>query len=343
MKKTFYQTISMLLLSLCLIITFSSPLLGKTIIDAVGRQVRVKEKSLRLVTTFKPATLCVLSLGLADRLVGVDSTSRRDKLQNAIHPPIKDLADIGRKMTGVNFETILSLKPDLVVMYAQKDGVKVANRLVKTGIPAIVILPESFKSLNDTLKLIADSVGEPSVAEKSMKASKRILKLAQERVQGIPANQKKSVYFASALGFFNTASGTMLMNDIVESAGGIMVSRDLKGYFKEISPETFIKWNPDLITVNSRSKALAVETLNRPEYGSVSAVAQNQVYAFPSNLAPWDFPSPITVLSVLWMGQKLYPERFSDVNLMGEIDRFHEALFGKSFRELDGKIADQIR
>jgi iron complex transport system substrate-binding protein len=135
-------------------------------------------------------------------------------------------------------------------------------------------------------------VGEPELADAPIAATDRMLALAKERVGDIKPGQRKSVYFASSLGFFSTASGTMLMNDIVEAAGGNMVSHELKGYFKNISPETFIKWNPQLITVNSRSANLAKEVLVRPEFQKVSAVATGQVYVFPSNLAPWDFPPP---------------------------------------------------
>jgi iron complex transport system substrate-binding protein len=44
-------------------------------------------------------------------------------------------------------------------MYAQKDGVKTADRLVKAGIPAIVVLPETFDSLKSTLRLMARGGG----------------------------------------------------------------------------------------------------------------------------------------------------------------------------------------
>ncbi len=313
------------------------------IIDAVGRKVMVKEKAHRLISTFKPATLCVLSLNLADRLVGVDTTSRQDKLQNAVYPAMKNLPDIGRKMTGVNFETILSLNPDLVIMYAQKDGVKIADRLVASGTPAIIILPETFETLKDTLKIIAAAVGDPNRADIPVKATDRILALAHNRTGAIPNNQRKSVYFASPLGFFNTSSGTMLMNDIVQKAGGRMVSSRLTGYFQNISPETFLQWNPDLITISGQSAARAKEALARPEFKSVSAVAADQVFAFPSNLAPWDMPCPLTALSVLWMGQKLYPEKFLDFNFMNEVDRFHQTLFGRSFREMGGKLKQKIQ
>lgn len=312
------------------------------VVDAAGREVVLKGKAERVVTTFKPVTLCALALGLNDRLVGVDTTSRKDGLQQAVYPGIAELADVGRKMTGLNFETLLALRPDVVFMYAQKDGVKTAERLTEAGIPAVVVLPETFDTLKDTLKLMARAVGEPGLAERPVAAIDRVLGMARERVGDKPREDRRRVYFSSALGFFSTASGSMLMNDIVEAAGGTMVSRDLKGYFQTISPETFIKWDPELVTVNSRSIGLAKETLARPEFGQVAAVRSGSLYAFPANIAPWDFPSPLTALSVLWMGQVLYPEAFADVDVAAEVDSFHQTLFGKTFTSLGGVMTQRI-
>jgi iron complex transport system substrate-binding protein len=41
---------------------------------------------MRIVTSFKPVTLCALALKMQDRLVGVDTSSRKDKLQLAVFP-----------------------------------------------------------------------------------------------------------------------------------------------------------------------------------------------------------------------------------------------------------------
>ncbi|MBN1847767.1 MAG: hypothetical protein JW932_04205 [Deltaproteobacteria bacterium] len=42
------------------------------------------------------------------------------------------------------------------------------------------------------------------------------------------------------------------------------------------------------------------------------------------------------------MAEKLYPDRFSDMDLMAEVDRFHQILFGKTFSEMGGELADWI-
>ena len=66
------------------------------------------------------------------------------------------------------------------------------------------------------------------------------------------------------------------------------------------------------------------------------------MYTFPSNLAPWDFPSPLSTLSVLWLGKRLYPDRFEDVDLAAEVDRFHVTLFEKSFAAMGGDLNDRL-
>ena len=79
---------------------------GRTVTDMVGRQVTVPDKAKRLVTTFKPAALCVTALGLTDNLVAIDSDSKRDRLQLAENPDIARLPAVGQKSIGINFEDI---------------------------------------------------------------------------------------------------------------------------------------------------------------------------------------------------------------------------------------------
>jgi len=89
---------------------------GRRVTDQAGRQVMIPDKVHKIVTTFKPATLCVLSLGLAPRLVGVDTSSKRDRLSQAVFPGITQVAGVGNKSMGINFETLVSLEPDLVIL-----------------------------------------------------------------------------------------------------------------------------------------------------------------------------------------------------------------------------------
>jgi len=338
----FISLFMMTLLSYC----FLSPVGAgekRVVRDMVGREVALHPGAERIITTFKPAALCVLSLGLSDRLVGIDSHSKHDKLQLGVYPGIADLPGVGRKSTGLNLETIINLKPDLVVLYAQKDGIKIADRLVKHDIPALVILPESFDGLKQALVLMAEAAGEPERAEKVLTACDRLLDIVSERIRDIPENKRKVVYYASSKGVFSTATGSLLQDEIIGRAGGVNAGHALSGYFREISPEQFIKWDPDLIVSSIHGRVQVKRTLSRPEFKQVKGVAGGQVFLFPSNLAPWDFPSPLSTLGVLWLGKRLYPDRFEDIDLMSEIDRFHQDLFKKTFTDMEGELKDRLQ
>jgi iron complex transport system substrate-binding protein len=311
---------------------------GRTVIDMVGRTVTVPSEARRLVTTFKPAALCVTALGLQDRLVGIDTDSQRDQLQLAIAPSIARLPVVGQKTTGLNFEAILAVTPDLVILFAQKDGIAIADRLVDHGVAAVVILPEKIQSLYTALNLIAGAAGVPQRAEHAIATCRHVVELVGRRVGSLEAHHRKRVYFASALGLFFTATGDLLQDEIISLAGGINAGHALSGYFREISPEQFIAWNPDIIVASGHGAQRNQKILQQPQFAGVAAVKSGRIHQFPSNIAPWDFPSPLSVLGVLWLAEKCYPERFDDIAISAEIDRFHTALFGKGFGALGGKL-----
>jgi iron complex transport system substrate-binding protein len=331
------------LLSFLLFLFIASPALaGWTVTDMVGRKVFIPKKAERIVTTFKPSTLSVYCLGLADHLVGVDNECRYEPFTTGVYPPIAEVAGVGTKSTGLNIETIVALKPDLVVMYAQKDGIALADRLVGLGIPTIVILPEDFAKLDQTLLLIGQAAGIEDHARMVVDLCHDIVADVQKRVASIPHNQRKRCYYAGSRGFFSTASGDMLQSEIFVKAGGINVSQAFTGYFKRISPEQFISWNPDFVAVTGSGKKSLTGVLTRKELQGVAAIAHKQVYIFPTDIAPWDFPSPLSTLGVVWCATRLYPDRFSKSELEQRINHFYMTLFGKTLTDLGGSLGDRV-
>lgn len=315
----------------------------RRVVDMAGRKVDLPAGVNRIVTTFKPATLCVLALGLGDRLVGVDPGSTRERLQISVIPALAKAVPVGDKSKGVNFETVVSLKPDLVVLYAQSGGPELAGRLASLGIAAVVILPEDFAGLERALSILASAVGEPQRAARVAAAMRRVLALAREKTKALPQSRRKVVYYASPQSFFSTASGSMLQDEMIRRAGGINAGRKLTGYFQPVSPEQLLVWNPGLIAASSRLAASLGKDLARPEVKALKAAAEGKIYIFPSNITPWDFPSPLCALGVLWLGTRLYPDLFCEVDLLEEVNEFHRALFAKSFFGMGGELADQVR
>ncbi|GAU07398.1 ABC transporter substrate-binding protein [Desulfoplanes formicivorans] len=325
-----------------LFILASPALAGWTVTDMVGRKVFIPQKAQRIVTTFKPSTLSVYCLGLADRLVGVDNECRYEPFTTGVYPPIARAAGVGSKSSGLNLETIVDLKPDLVILFSQKDGIALADRLVGLGIPAIVIVPEDFAKLDQTLLLIGRAAGVEDHARKMVDLCHEILSSVQQKVASIPLSERKRCYYGGSRGFFSTASGDMLQSEIFAKAGGINVSQSFTGYFKRISPEQFITWDPDFVAVTRNTRKGLTGVLARKELQGVKAIAHKQVYVFPADIAPWDFPSPLSTLGVVWCATRLYPDLFSEAELEQRIDHFFLTLFGKTLTDLGGSLGDRV-
>ncbi|ACN14454.1 Fbp2 [Desulforapulum autotrophicum HRM2] len=314
----------------------------RTLVDMVGRTVSLTRPVNRIVTTFKPTTLCLFSMGLQDKLVGIDTSSKKDPLTLAVMPDVAKLTAVGSKSTGINFETVTSLKPDLVILYAQKDGFDLAQRLGVMEIPSIIILPESFESVKTSLNIIALAAGVPERADRVVKLMDGVLLMVDHRVATLGVQEQKTGYFASSRGLFSTATGSMLQDEIFQRAGVVNVAHDLQGYFQDISPEQLLRWNPDLMVISQHLHNPVAKRLNDPVLRRVKAVANRDVYRSPSNLAPWDFPSPLAVLGTLWLANRAYPDLFSDIDLGVEVDRFHAELFGRTMTEMGGTLNDLV-
>jgi len=315
---------------------------GTVVTDAAGRKVEIPDKVTRLVTTFKPATLIVLSLRAEDALVGVDSSSRYDPLSLAVAPELAHLPGVGSKSQDINLETIISLEPDLVILYSQKTGIRLADRLQESGCPAVVIAPERFESIEKTLLMLARALEHEVQADKVIQAMHRVQDLVTDRVHDLQAAERKTVYYAGPSGFLSTAPSGMLQDVIIRRAGGINAASGLHGYFKQVSPEQIMAWAPDSIVLSRMIRPQAKEMLQRERFSLLPAVQNQDIHVFPSTLAPWDFPSPLSALGVLWLGTRLYPERFADISLSQKVDAFHQSLFGQSFTQIGGHLDDDL-
>ena len=334
-----------IVMALCLIIP--SPVRAgdtayQVLTDMAGRRVTLKHPVKTLVTTFKPASLCVFSLGLAGQLVGVDTSFKRDRLARRIYPGIAHLPGVGTKTKGINIETLAGLKPDLVILYSQKDGLALAERLADMDIPSLVIIPESFKTIKDAMHLIAAAAGVSHRMASIGTEMDQLLSLVTRRLAGMPETERKTAYFASSRGLFSTTTANMLQHDILTRAGVTNVSSGLTGYFQNVSPEQLVRWNPDMMILSQHMPESETGRLAHPALRSLNAVAAGTVFRCPSNLAPWDFPSPLSVLAVLWTARKAYPDRFNDIDMQVAADRFHRTLFNKTMTGMGGSINDTI-
>jgi len=73
------------------------------------------------------------------------------------------------------------------------------------------------------------------------------------------------------------------------------------------------------------------DVLNAPEFSSMTAVQNGDVYYFPCALEPWDYPSLSACLGVCWAAWNLNPELYSYDELMADINGYYQLVYGQTF------------
>lgn len=303
------------------------------------KKVNEKDDDIKVVTTYKVATNIVLALNGVDDIVGIHDGGLKEKLYTELkRDKENNVLEVGSKKHGINVETILALKPDVIIMY---DSHGKEDNNIKTlednGIKVLVISPEDILSLKKEILRVAKAIGKEKNGEKLVQYFEEKEKFVKERVENI--TNKKRVFIMGARGFLSTTSGEFYQSKLVELAGGNDIFSDLKGSWNQVSIEEIMKRNPDVIFSLMYTVGGSKEEIINSDY-KLKCIDNGEVYRIPSNIEAWDMPTPSSILGIMYVSIKLYPERYSDFNFKDEVNNFYKMFYRKSFEELGGNFSE---
>lgn len=115
-----------------------------------------------------------------------------------------------------------------------------------------------------------------------------------------------------------------MTDNLLNLVGGRNVAGGITQRNADVSIETIIGWNPDVIFIWGNAKYSARDIMSSPQWQHVKAVRNRQVYKAPE----WSTWSPRLAPVSLWMAMKLYPERYQGINLYSVADSFDRKVFG---------------
>jgi iron complex transport system substrate-binding protein len=196
----------------------------------------------RIVTAGPAVTEIVCALGLADRVVAVDTSSQRV-------PGVAGKPDIGyQRILGA--EGVLAQKPDLVLVSGDAGPPAALEQIRATGTPVVVV--ESGKSLEGVagkIRGVARAVHREAGGEALVAAIEADLALLREMVAG-QANRPTVIFLHARGGNNLMAAGTgTAAHAMIEACGGRNACADFQGY-KPLSAEAFAAMAPDCVIVS---------------------------------------------------------------------------------------------
>ncbi|WP_316752622.1 ABC transporter substrate-binding protein [Pedobacter gandavensis] len=297
--------------------------------DALGHIIELDKPVERMVVLYEPALDALYMLNAGDKIVGIfNSIYNSDelypfyaKLDDRIKQ--KTLAVPGNNGDG-NIESIMMLNPDLVVMLASQEDLAQALRAV--GVQVYTTKVEQHQEVFQTMHDLAKLTGTSERATELVSYVKEELTTMKNRADSVQT--KKKVYFAWAHGrIFATAGRNSMMHFCLEAAG-VENACTFELDQPNISPETLISWNPDMIVMWNDSPD---EFYRRKELGDVSAIKNKEIY----NLLPMFFYNPHTLKalsSAASIHNWAYPN--PDVDVKKQVESIILKLYGGKGKSL---------
>jgi len=313
-----------------------------TLIDQADRTVTVPKPVERVVTLFPSVMRIILHLGAVDKIVGVSERTHNygeNMVAVRAYPELEELPCAGN-YNDPNLETLVTLNPDVIFMYAGVSDVADATQ-EKVGIPVVCLKPsptgEEFSAPGgpfETWRLAGMVLGEKerARAEELISYCKEEIEKVLRITSEIPEREKPTVYFCHA----HRASDitrAVTSYDPIDIAGGINVAAEIRpdsgSVVVDISKEQIIKWNPDIILIHSFSKepTLSIEkVLSDPTLQTVSAVKNKRIYYTKGWYIGWDPATGLT--ECFYMAKLFHPTLFKDLDVEEEGNEILKRFYG---------------
>lgn len=302
-----------------------------SIVDVVGREVTLEQPAQRVVGVHNPTMSTAIILGGGgEHLAAFNSKEPIGDLYSYVFPELETLPKIG---TGkdINIEACIEADADLAIL--PERNVKQVELFEEVGIPVAVVLSsdESFDTIKQTLTMLGTLLGED---ERALEISNIIdSKLAKASELTADVTEKKKVLFLGNSSQLSVSNGTMLQSAIIEAAGGENVAKDLpgEGSYVDVSIEEIVNMNPEVIYLPNTAKYTIDDIKNDEVWQTVDAVINDNIYVFPSDLEPWDYPTPAACLGVMWSVSNLYPELYSVDEVIADANEYYGYVYGQEF------------
>lgn len=297
------------------------------VVDSTGASVCVPQPVERLICAYGSGTYLVYALGAGDLLVeawyvGVKGISQAWESMFRLEPRLADILAFG----DPNIEDIVVRGAQLVMADASRHGA-LAEQLGDLGIPVIQYLIETPSQLKEAMVLTAEVLG-PEAQQRAARFLYDFLRITgtvEHDLRETVAAARPRVLFVGT-DPFRIASGDMYQTWLIEAAGGVSVSAELRGAWNTVNLEQILVWNPDVIVIPAYSPVKPTDLTTSPDWQAVDAVREGRVYRMPRVFGPMDTPVPESLLGVLWLATVLYPGAIS-LDLAGEMIAFYATYY----------------
>ncbi len=294
-----------------------------TVVDQLGREVELDGTPEKIVSSYYISTSLLINLGVQDKLVGIEAKAKTREMYKKVAKELIDLPAVGTSKE-INVEECANLNPDLVIIPTRLK--EFIPKFEELKIPVIAIEPETLDQFKETVKLIGKAVGKEEKANKLVNYYDDTISKVKELNKNL--TEKQNVYLAGSDSVLKTCTSKMYQNYMFEVCGGENVTKELTdGYWTTVSVEELVKKNPNVIYMVGYASYSKDDILKDERLKGVNAIKNNKVYVFPSTLEAWDYPTPSSMLGILWLENNLHPDLYSKEDYIKDAKEFYKEFY----------------
>jgi iron complex transport system substrate-binding protein len=273
------------------------------ITDGLGRSISIDNPAQRIISLSPPLTEMLFAVGAGGQMAGRDSYSD--------YPAdVKNITDVGWTYGKYNLETVVNLKPDLVLAGEITTPELVAS-LENLGIQVFYLKnPLNLDEMYVMLKTIGELSGHSPEADELVNNLQQRAADLQTKLDKV-ASRPTVFYELDATDPskpYTPGPGT-LYTKLISMAGGENIGARLSTSWAQISLEQLLVNDPTYILLGDAGFGTTVEMVGqRAGWQSMTAVKEGRVLPFDDNLLVRYGPRLLDGLEAL--ARMLHPEVF---------------------------------
>ena len=250
------------------------PPAGVEAVDAGGGTVVLPRPASRVISLVPSATDLLVAAGAGGRLVG--------RTENDDAPGVAHLPSVGGM--DPSLERIVSLRPDLVVVFHASASPRLRQRIEAQGIPTFAMgtrdTAQTFAGLAALGRLTGSAAGAGALAERMRR------ELAAASVPA--ARDSPSVFLVVNLAPPMTAGPGTFMVQVARAAGARTAFPELREDWATVSMEEVVRRQPEWLVVTTGAEGTLEQRLAAlralPGWRELRAVREGRVAAVPAGL-----------------------------------------------------------
>ena len=278
---------------------FMANIAPRTFVDDSGRKLYFAKAPRRVLSLAPSLTEMLFAIGLDEQIVGVTNFCN--------YPP----AAAGKPKVGYtqpNLESLLALRPDMVVAPGELLRADVLAKLEALKVPTFIFEAKSLEHILAHIHTLGRIFERSSAADVLTRHMRERIAEVSRRVETV---ERKRVLYVLSSHPLITVGPDSYIHQMIELAGGINVAAGTSGAYPRLSMETVLENDPEILVfpVGSTESVPEHEQQTWKRWTGLSAVQHHRLHVVSSDAL--NRPGPRVVDGLEQLAQVIHPEAFS--------------------------------